>query len=117
MSQALALRQLRQFARADRLIDKAAAAYAAKFGAEDVLTATAIRHQALGDFNSGRYASAERRIGHVLAIQARVLDADHPTRAAAFLLLGRIRAAQGKTRATRPSGGQRKQCAQLDARR
>ena len=116
MSQALALRQLRQFARADRLIDKAAA-YAAKFGAEDVLTATAVQHQALGDFNSGRYASAERRIGHVLAIQARVLDADHPTRAAAFLLLGRIRAAQGKTRATRPSRGQRKQCAQLAARR
>ena len=99
ISQALALQHLERYRQADVLLARAAATYAAKFGADNVLTATAIHNQALGDFKGKRYADAERRIGRALAVYVRVLDADHPTRAAALVLLGRIRAAQGNLRA------------------
>jgi tetratricopeptide (TPR) repeat protein len=91
ISQALALQLIKRFSEADALLAKAQVTYTSRFGRDHVLTATALHDRALGDFLSGRYEQADQKIREAVAVYDKVLDAYHPTRAAAFVLMGRIR--------------------------
>ena len=93
MNEAISLVRLRRYAEADRLFSRSAAMYASKFGIDHVLTAKAIQNQAFADFEGGRIAVARRRMEQVLRIYDHVLEPDHPTVAAALILMGRIRTA------------------------
>ena len=89
-----ALAHIRRFDEADRLFDQAAVIYRARFGANHVRTADAIRNQALADFQAGRLPRAEQRIEQVLAIYNKVFDGNHPTQGSALILEGRIQTAR-----------------------
>ncbi|MBW6528683.1 toll/interleukin-1 receptor domain-containing protein [Sphingomonas sp. RHCKR7] len=93
MKQAIVLVRLRRYAEADPLFSRAVATYAAKFGVDHVLTARALQNRAFADFESGHVALAQQRMAQVLRIYDRVLEQDHPTVAAARILMGRIRTA------------------------
>lgn len=97
MNQAQALIQENRLSEADVLLARAVRLYVAKFGMEDVHTASAIQNQALNDYESRRFALAENRIGQALALYGKVLDPQHPKVAAAALLLGRVRTARGES--------------------
>jgi len=98
MSQAEALVQLKRFKDADPLLARTVAIYLAKFGIDNVLTAGAIETRALNDYERGDYALAEKRVARAVAVFHKVLEPNHPKRAAAFVLLGRIRTARGDTK-------------------
>jgi len=98
MSQAQALVQLKRFGQAAPLLARAVAIYVDKFGLQNVLTAGAIQNQALNEFERGNYAFAENRVARAVAVFHNVLDANHPKLAAAYVLMGRIRTAQGDAR-------------------
>ena len=91
MSEAGAMVQLKRFAQADALFARSVSLYLARFGMANVLTATAIQNRALNDFERGDFSRAESRVQQALAVYARVLEPNHPRRAAALVLLGRIR--------------------------
>jgi tetratricopeptide (TPR) repeat protein len=94
MAEAHSLVRIKRYDEADRLFARAAASYAAVFGRNHVLTATAVQNQALADFERGEPQRAANRIGQALAIYNKVLDKDHPTIGAALILMGRIRTAE-----------------------
>ncbi|MBB3694562.1 toll/interleukin-1 receptor domain-containing protein [Sphingomonas sp. BK580] len=93
MNQAIALMRLHRYAEADPLFSRAVATYSAKFGVDHVLTARALQNRAFADFESGQIVPAQRRMAQVLRIYDHVLEQDHPTVAAARILMGRIRTA------------------------
>jgi hypothetical protein len=93
MKQAISLVRLHRYAEANRLFSRSATILASKFGIDHVLTATAIQNQAFADFESGQIARAERRMAQALRIYDHVLEPDHPTVAAALIMMGRIRTA------------------------
>jgi tetratricopeptide (TPR) repeat protein len=95
MTEAQSLVYIRRFAEANRLFEQAVRNFTAKFGVNDVRTATAIQNQGWADFEAGRSALASQRIDRAVAIYDRVLEGDHPTIAAAMLLSGRIRTRTG----------------------
>jgi tetratricopeptide (TPR) repeat protein len=70
--------------------------YAAKFGADHVLTADAIRSHAVANFEAGHLTEAEEGINRALVIYGRVYEGDHPTMADALIASGRIRSARGE---------------------
>ncbi|MBY9064284.1 toll/interleukin-1 receptor domain-containing protein [Sphingomonas yunnanensis] len=93
MNEAITLVRLHRYAEADPLFSRAVATYAAKFGVDHVLTARALQNRAFADFENGHVAAAQRRMAQVLRIYDHVLEQDHPTVAAARILMGRIRTA------------------------
>jgi tetratricopeptide (TPR) repeat protein len=97
LNEGRALVRQRRYDEADRLFDKTADIYVARFGKNHVLTADVIRNQALADFESGNLARAEQRNGRALDIYNKVFDGDHPVLGAALILDGRIRTARGDT--------------------
>jgi tetratricopeptide (TPR) repeat protein len=99
LNEAQSLVRLRRFAEADRLFTRATAMYAARFGTEHVLTADAIRSQAVANFEAGRLIEAEQGMDRAVAIYGRVYEGDHPTMADALIATGRIRSARGESAA------------------
>lgn len=95
MNQAQSLVRMQRFTEAEALFARAEASYAAAFGPNHVLTATAFQNQALADFEGMHTARAAQRIRSALMIYDRTLEGDHPTIASALILMGRIRTAQG----------------------
>jgi len=95
MSQARALVQLKRFNEADTLLARAVSIYIAKFGIDNVLTATAIQNRAVNDYERGDYTRAEQRVQRVVTVFHKVLEGNHPKLAATYVLLGRIRTAGG----------------------
>jgi tetratricopeptide (TPR) repeat protein len=95
MTQARSLVRAKRFDEADRLFARAEASYAAAFGTNHVLTATAFQNRALADFERGALDRAAAGIKRAVTIYDRVLEGDHPTVGAALILQGRIRTAQG----------------------
>jgi tetratricopeptide (TPR) repeat protein len=96
LNQAHSLVHLHRFTEADKLFTKATAMYAAKFGADHVMTADVIRNQAVANFEAGHLAEAEHGIDRALAIYGRVYEGDHPTLGDALIATGRIRSARGE---------------------
>jgi tetratricopeptide (TPR) repeat protein len=97
MNHAQSLVRIKRFDEADRLFGRALASYAAAFGTNHLLTATAYQNRALADFERGETARAATGIRRAVAIYDHVLEGDHPTIGAALILMGRIRTAQGDT--------------------
>ncbi|MBX7526033.1 tetratricopeptide repeat protein [Qipengyuania vesicularis] len=90
MDQAYALVQAGQYDEAMPLYDEAYARYSRAYGEFDVRTAKALHNQAFASLSAGDVESAGPRMEKALGVYRKVLEADHPGLAVAYLLLGRI---------------------------
>lgn len=104
-SEAQALVHAKRIAAARALFAKVTALTVAKFGTAHVATARALQNEALTNFESGDQGRAEDQIERALATFDKVLDHDHPSTAAALILLGRIRTARGDVPGARDALG------------
>ena len=105
-NEAQSLGQTTQLQKSRRLYEQATRLTLDKYGLADIHSAKALQNQALALFLTDDVADASRLMQQAVTIYRRVLEPDHPTLAAAHLLLGRIEGAQGNFPAARQSFAQ-----------